>query len=248
MSPKFFVENRRRLMETLPEDSITILFAGEAPKKSADEYYPFTPNRHFYYLCGIAEAGVKLMLVKEKGTVSEYLFIQKSDPVREKWVGKTISVDEAKAVSGVTQIAYFEDFEAAVHRHLTYGSIQYLCMDFEREGFDAPESRELVFANAAKVRYPFVTSRNIHEAISRLRMVKSEEEIALLREAIQVTDQGIQEMMKHAKEGMYEYELEAHFDYVLKSRGIKDYAFKTIAASGANATVLHYEANNSQIP
>lgn len=248
MSPKFFVENRKRLMEALPEDSIVVLFAGEAPKKSADEQYPFTPNRHFYYLCGIAEAGVKLMLVKEKGNISEYLFIQKSDPVREKWVGKTISAEEAKVVSGVAHICYFEDFESVVHRHLTYGTLKHLGMDFERDGFDAPESRELSFAKACQARYPFVGVRNVHEIISRLRMVKSEEEIALLREAIAVTDEGIKALMRHAKAGMYEYALEAHFDYVLKSRGIRDYAFKTIAASGANATVLHYEANHSQIP
>ena len=44
---------------------------------------------------------------------------------------------------------------------------------------------------------------------------------------------------------MKEYELEAHFDYVLKSEGQHDFAFTTIAASGGNATTLHYSSNDS---
>jgi Xaa-Pro aminopeptidase len=44
-----------------------------------------------------------------------------------------------------------------------------------------------------------------------------------------------------------EYELEAYFDFTLKSCGVKDFAFKTIAASGKNATILHYSQNNSMM-
>ena len=43
-----------------------------------------------------------------------------------------------------------------------------------------------------------------------------------------------------------EYELEAQFDFTLKSSGIKHH-FNTILASGKNATVLHYEDNDAQI-
>jgi Xaa-Pro aminopeptidase len=43
---------------------------------------------------------------------------------------------------------------------------------------------------------------------------------------------------------MKEYELEAYFDFVLTAGGIKDHAFHTIAASGVNAAILHYNDNN----
>lgn len=52
-------------------------------------------------------------------------------------------------------------------------------------------------------------------------------------------------MMRNAKPGMAEYEIEAYFDFELKRRGVKDFAFKSIAASGINASVLHYSDNNS---
>ena len=53
--------------------------------------------------------------------------------------------------------------------------------------------------------------------------------------------------MKNAKVGMREYQLEAYFNFSLKSSGVTDYAFKTIAASGKNATILHYVKNNSEL-
>ena len=53
--------------------------------------------------------------------------------------------------------------------------------------------------------------------------------------------------MKECKPGMKEYELEAYFDFYLKQNGVKDYAFKTIAAAGVNAATLHYVDNNSEI-
>ena len=53
--------------------------------------------------------------------------------------------------------------------------------------------------------------------------------------------------MKNSKAGMKEYQLEAYFDFTLKSNGVTDYAFHTIAACGGNATILHYDKNNSEL-
>ena len=51
--------------------------------------------------------------------------------------------------------------------------------------------------------------------------------------------------MKESKAGLYEYQLESYFDYVIKNEGQRINSFKTIAASGVNATILHYVDNNA---
>lgn len=91
MNKEVFIRNRERLSQELEDNSILVMFSGIAPKKSADEEYPFTPNRNFYYLTGINEEHVILLMVKRNNDVEEYLFIRKPNPVMEKWVGKTIS-------------------------------------------------------------------------------------------------------------------------------------------------------------
>jgi Xaa-Pro aminopeptidase len=98
-----------------------------------------------------------------------------------------------------------------------------------------------------KKRYPFVRIKNIFPKIIPLRMVKSKEEIEEMKKAIEITIKGVESLMKNAKVGMKEYQLEAYYEFVCRSSGIKDYAFKTIAASGKNATILHYVDNNSEI-
>ena len=60
-----FNTNRKNLWEGLEENSITLIFAGQAPYKSADETYAFTPNRNFYYLTGIDKEKMILMIEKK---------------------------------------------------------------------------------------------------------------------------------------------------------------------------------------
>ena len=51
------------------------------------------------------------MLKKVGGSVEETLFIEKSDPVMEKWVGKTVSNEEAEKISGIKKVVYLDSFE-----------------------------------------------------------------------------------------------------------------------------------------
>ena len=99
--------------------------------------------------------------------------------------------------------------------------------------------------NKIRERHPAVTVRNIAGLTGAARMVKDEEEVELIRKAIAVTTQGIKAMMKSARENVWENEMEACFDFVLKCRQC-GHAFHTICASGKNATVLHYGENNQQ--
>ncbi len=55
MKKEVYKNNRNNLMKNMPDNSVVVLFAGNAPKKTGDELYPFAPNRNFFYLTGIKE-------------------------------------------------------------------------------------------------------------------------------------------------------------------------------------------------
>jgi Xaa-Pro aminopeptidase len=247
MKSTFFAQNRERLANTLPEGSITILFAGQAPHMSADAHYKFVPNRNFYYLTGIDEPNVIFMLKKVGSSVEETLFIEKADPVMEKWVGKTVSNEEAEKISGIKKVIYLDSFEKTMSNILFTENAKHLYLDIERRDWNGTETKTLAFAKHVREKYPHVTIGNVYPNICELRVFKTEEEIEIIKEAIAITKDGIYNVLKHAKAGMMEYELEAQFDFTLKSSGIKYHAFNTILASGKNATVLHYEDNDAQI-
>ncbi|MGR3777863.1 aminopeptidase P family protein [Bacillus paramycoides] len=247
MKSTFFAQNRERLKKTLPDESITILFAGQAPHMSADAHYKFVPNRNFYYLTGIDEPNVIFMLKKFGDSVEETLFIEKSDPVLEKWVGKTVSKEEAEKLSGIKKVVYIESFEKIMSNTLFTENVKYVNLDLELREWKGTETKTLAFAKHVREQYPHITIGNVYPNICELRVFKTEEEIEIIKVAIAVTKEGIYNVLKHAKADMMEYELEAHFDFTLKSSGIKHHAFNTILASGKNATVLHYEDNDAKV-
>lgn len=246
MDKEFFKRNRKNLGNTIKE-GIIIIFAGKAPYKSADETYPFTPNRNFYYLTGIEEEKIILVITKKNDKINEHLYIQRPDPVMARWVGETVSEDRAKKVSGIENIEYidkfFDDFPSLINR----SGFKKVYLDLERREWEENFTPAQILASELKNKYPYVKIKNIYKDICHLRAIKSKEEIELIKKAIDITKEGIYNMMKNIKPNMMEYEIEAYFDFSLKKNGVTDFAFKTIAASGKNATVLHYSKNNCKL-
>lgn len=246
MKSDFFVKNRSKLGEIMKADSIAVFFAGRAPYKSADDMYAFTPNRNFYYLSGIEEEKVILMMWKLGDKLSECLFIEERDEVMAKWVGETISVEQAESNSGIDDIRCLKDFNGDLGSLMNIYGIEDIYLDLERQEVDIPASKSQEFANTMLSKYPYVKINNVYKDIAKLRTIKCKEEVDIIRKAIDITYEGIKSIWKNAIPGMMEYEIEAYFNFELNKRGVKEFAFDTIAASGKNATVLHYASNNTK--
>jgi len=240
MNKDFFTKNRKELHKNLEEGSILLLFAGTAPYKSADEQYPFIANRNFYYLTGIDKDKIIFLMTKIDGKISEKLFIQRPDPLMAKWVGATITEDEAKVVSGIDGIEYLDRFEMSIGSILNRNRIDQIYLDLERQEITTSKTESQDFAKMVNERYPYIRIKNIYHDIAELRMIKSDEEIERIKKAIGITNDGIMNMLSNIDSDMMEYEIEAYFNFTLNKNGINNKAFETIAASGKNATILHY--------
>ncbi len=247
MNKEFYCKNRKNLIDSMENNSIVILFAGKALKKSADQKYMFTPNRNFYYFTGICEEEHIMIMTKINEKVSEKLFIKEIDEDNERWVGKSIRKEEAIELSGIEDVSYLGEFKPFLNKLFSGLSELNLYLDMERDSFDSLQGVSGKFAEEIIKRYPFVTIKNIYPKIIPLRLVKSKEEIDEMKKAIEITIAGVKSLMKNSKPGMKEYELQAYFEFECKRRGVKEYAFDTIAASGKNATILHYVENNCEI-
>src|SRR5262249_21582262 len=62
-----------------------------------------------------------------------------------------------------------------------------------------------------------------------------------------VSAEGHLAVMRHAKPGMREYELQAEFESVCLRRGLKHQGYPPIVAAGANGAVLHYRHNDAEL-
>ena len=247
MDKNMYKINRENVLEKIKDNSIVVLFAGRAPKKTGDESYPFTPNRNFYYLTGIKEEEHVLVMSKLNGVKNSCLFIKDIDEELEKWVGKSIRKDEAISLAEVEEVKFKSQFENEIHRLLTMKEEINLYLDLDRLSANSDDTISHKYAQKVVSKYPQVRVNNIYSIIGECRLVKSEKEVENIKKAIEITKSGIELLMKEAKAGIKEYELEAYFDFNCKTKGVNDLAFTTIAAAGKNATILHYVDNNTEL-
>ena len=242
-----YQKRRKNLFSALPEDSLAIFFSGQEIASSEDECLPFKVNRNFYYLTGIDESGMILVLDKRAGKENERLFIENYDPYMARWVGAKMSKEEAKDISAIEMISYKEDFEgfmASYYNLMRSLGGMTLYLDLWKYQFDQSDSLALRFAKKIQKTYPNTIVEDVYPLITDLRLVKDEEEIANIKEAIAITRHGVYSMMKTIRPKMNEMVMEAVFNLGLASKGCQENAFKTIAASGQRATTLHYSDNN----
>ncbi|SHK29093.1 aminopeptidase P . Metallo peptidase. MEROPS family M24B [Hathewaya proteolytica DSM 3090] len=248
MKKEFFINNREKLSELLEDNSVTVMFQEDAPYKSADYKYSFVQNRNFYYMTGFPREKAIFLMSKIAGKVFQALFIERFDPVKARWVGPRLSIEEAREFTGFENIFYLDEFEEQFQKMPNENATELtLYLDLERQEYGIRRTKSQVFAEEILKIYPYYRVKNCFPYIANLRLIKTEEEISLVRKAIEITKEGLYNMWAHIKPGMMEYELEAYFDYSLKKNGVKFTAFNTIVGSGHNGTVLHYEENNCMI-
>lgn len=243
-----YIARRKQLLENKKENTAVVIFSGSAPMKSQDEAYPFSVDRNFFYLTGIERENMILVMRKNYlGEYSEVLFIEPYDEVLAKWVGGRMRGAEATAVSGVETIADVGEFPDRLNSIVEYsrglGKLTFY-LDLWRYHKDQADTPAHTLAATLQSKYPAVAIEDINGDMAAMRAVKDEKELSFMRQAQEHTRIAIEEMMRYAKPGMNERELEGAFDFALMKQGVRDHAFHSIFAGGKRATTLHYGEND----
>lgn len=239
MDREDFRLNRERFSGELPEGSLAVLYSGKNILRSGDECYPFSVNRNFYYLTGIREPDVLLVMEKnDHGEIFETLYIPKADPELEKWVGKTITVQEAFDLSGIEKVDIYDRWWAVIAAK----EIKTLYVDTEIPKYFQPVLNRLLAPLSGKYQ-----RKSLSPILTKLRNIKQPGEIEAIKRAIDVTAKGISAITDALKPGVTERELELLFRYSTALAGGEGMSFSPIIASGTNAAVLHYHANKDTI-
>lgn len=238
-----YTARREEILNRMEDNSLMILFSGIEVHVSADEYALFEANRNFFYLTGLRRDKMILVIDKAAEKPKTTLFIEEADPTQERWYGRKVTVEEAKEISGIENVVFIDSFESAIDRMMTREDVYSLYFDCYRHQMEDMPDYNVIQANKFAKLYPGVAIRNIYPDIAELRMQKDEDEVALLKEAVKITDKALQRVMTNLKPGMKEYQAQADFEYSIRYNGAENVSFPTIAGSGMNGTMLHYETN-----
>ncbi len=240
------VERRLDVLKSMDTGSIAVFFSGDLIKRSADSTYPFSVNRNFFYLTGLDEDGLIMILLKTQSGQKEFLFIKDDNLLMEKWIGKSIKTEEAKAISGITQVIALSAYESTLGRLIDRNDLSQVYIDTERDSLNGRMMEGEAFGRKIHKHYPGLKVSNLNHKINELRSIKTPEEIDAIKQAIEITDKAIENALSKIKPGCKEYEVVADFNHTLALENSTN-AFETIAASGDNACTLHYVSNQKTL-
>jgi len=243
-------EIRKNYFNKIEDNSVSVFIGGEEILENADAVYDFSVNNHFFYLTGVNKPKAALILIKAGNTEKEILFIERNNELIAKWQGARMSVEEAHEVSGIDKkdIKFYDEFEETLNgiskgrSGANYSELTNYYFTLDNDD----EFRQRALIERFTKKNPQINIKNSFMTVAKLRMVKTEDEIKLVKHAIKITEEGLNSLMKNAPTSATENELEAYYDFTMKKNDVK-VSFHTIAASGVNATVLHYHDNNAKL-
>lgn len=243
----FFTGNRKRLVNLLESNSLIVVAANGLMQRNADSAFTFRQDSNFFYLTGIEEPNTLLVIDTQSG--EEYIILPAQTEV-ERYFGGNIDCDKVAKSSGIQQIYQYnlgwEKLKELQKRRKKIYSLQAPPVQFTRQErlFASPARRLLIQKLRRISRLPI---EFINEQLATLRVSKQSEEVAVLNQAIDITRQGFERVREVAASGVFEYELEAEFDYIFKQQNAHHGYVPPIIASGNNATILHYNQNQAQL-
>lgn len=245
---------REKLFSRLNTHSAVVLFSGKAPHRTLDQYYLYTAQRNFFYLTNLAEPSMILFMLKGEKDTKTFLFIEENTDLIIKWEGARMTKEEAHERSQIPleNIFYLTDFEKMFNQAMNFARSllgappKEIYLDLYHESFSV-KPKALAEAKAILENYPELIVKNINEHLGYLRMFKTEDEIEEIKKAINHTKVGLDHVLTQIQKRDFEYQLFADFVHAITFDGSEGCAFDTIAASGKNATVLHYIKNNDHV-
>lgn len=248
-----FVIRRNTFFSKMKENSVAVFFSGVSKIASEDHFLPFTSNRNFFYLTGIEQEDSILVLFNGLGGERKtYLFVEEYDEIKEKWMGKKLTYQEAESISDINNVSSNKTFLTMLEMMLDdkdhqYGNVSTIYFDIQKEVKVADEMSLIMFKDQIMNKYKELSLIDSNPILCEMRMKKSSSEIGYLMSAINATNNGLNTIISSLKEGLYERDISDIFEFYGRKKGRLQLACNSICASGKNAIVLHYPIQNDII-
>ncbi len=226
--------------------SVAFIHSNDQMPYSSDQFFPFRQHPDFFYLTGIDQEKSILMLFPDSPNpaLREVLFLLETNEHIAVWEGHKYTREEATTASGIESVLWLPAFEAMMKEAMAYANHVYLSTIENPRYAGEMNYRNLRLVNELRQRYPLHQYMRATPLITRLRLIKSEPELELIKQAIDITTGAFLRLLKFVKPGVAEYEIEAEIIHEYISKRATGHSFYPIVASGANACVLHYIENN----
>lgn len=227
---------------------VAIFPAAPTAIRNSDVEHEYRQDTDFYYLTGFEEPNSVAVLNPDNPEHRFVLFVQPKDREREVWTGWRAGEEGARRDYGADAAFTIDKLDDELPKLAEKADRIYY-----RFGGDPTFDERLIglmrrFQRQRQREGTGPTSViDPAEMLHEMRLIKTPDELRMLRRAIDITCEGHLAALEALSPGAYEYEIEAVISYVFRKNGSPRPGYAPIVGSGANATVLHYTVNNRRI-
>lgn len=248
LDPKIFIKNRARFTAKMQPDSIAIFNSNDELPTNGDALHPFRQNADLYWLTGIDQEDSMLVLFPDNPDPKyrEVLVLVRPNELKEKWDGHRHRREEAQAISGIGTIVWLDALDGLLQPWIHEAVNIYLNSNENNRKANLVPVRDYRYAQELKSRYPLHNYLRAARILKELRAVKTEEEIAVMQTAIDITEKTFRRLLQFIRPGVYEHEIHAEILHEFLRNRATGEAYGSIIASGDRARTLHYVSNNQE--
>ncbi len=260
ISPAAYKARRDSVMKMIGQDAAAVFYSAPEQMRNGDVNYLYRQADNFYYLTGFTEPNAMLIL-SPKGirakindsttqTTNEILFVQARNPQAETWTGRRYGTEGAMKLLGM-QTALTNDKFKTTFSQVMFSGIKYLYAQPVTSDVEGALKELLApidnWIDNVKRRNSKVELRDPNAMIHTMRIIKSPEEIEMLKKATEISVVAHNQAMMSVEPGMYEYELQALYEYTFQRMGAEYYGYPCINGAAENSVILHYNTNRKKI-
>lgn len=229
-----FAQRRAKVFEQMQDDSLFLVFSDIERRRNDGCDYPFRQDSYFWYLTGFNEPNSALLLRKQQGEEQAIMFVRPSDKLLEIWNGRRLGVDNAPQTL-LVDTAYAIDKFVPQFKNL---------MQKQTALYYAPKQQPWGDALLEQSAVEFLSVFNWKPMLGEMRLFKSENEIALMQQAGQISALAHIKAMQQTRPNRLEYEVESDILHEFNRFGARYPSYNSIIAGGENACILHYSEND----
>ena len=220
-----FSKRRQFLSELLEENSVAILFGSEEIIRNGDVNYPFRQNSNFSYLTNFPESE-SIAVLDEKNFI---IFCKEKNKLKEQWDGEILGPENTEKYGATKGIPISECRDILPELVKDFANIYCFESSIKKLKKLLPNTESII--------------KPLDFEVSKMRAIKSEEELKIIKEACRISSLAHIRAMKSVKPGLFEYQLEAEYLHEFMSHGARACAYPSIVGGGKNSCVLHYNDN-----
>mmetsp|Transcript_826 Transcript_826/g.2668 ORF Transcript_826/g.2668 Transcript_826/m.2668 type:complete len:509 (-) Transcript_826:285-1811(-) len=229
--------NRRRICKAFrglfENDALILLKGGEAKFRDATDHEElFRQESFFHWTFGVKEPDCFGLLEPDSG--KSVLFIPRLPQEYETWMGKIASPEQWEREYEVEEVKYVDEISSYIgaNRRVYF---------MEGTNTDSGEVHRRPQIDGVATDVTEEGFLRLYELFCELRMVKTQEELEVLRYSAKISSAAHVAVMQQIRPGMHEYELESLFRHYCYSRGgCRHTSYTCICGSGPNGAILHY--------